>query len=62
MSKSVTVLGSAAAGGRSGVEPRRNAGEERKDHLKVWRDLYRDVRRQWAEAESSRHQDARAGR
>ncbi len=25
-----------------------------KEHLKVWREIYQDVRRQWAEAEMNR--------
>jgi len=29
--------------------------KDRRDHVKIWKELYQDVRRQWAEAENYRH-------
>ncbi|MDF1525934.1 MAG: hypothetical protein RRA15_11620 [bacterium] len=62
MEKSATVIGNAAAvsGARDLVV--KGSVEEPKDHLKVWREIYQDVRRQWAEAESSSLRSGRFGK
>ena len=62
MEKTVTVIGKAAAGSGSRDLIVRRSVEERKDHLKVWRKIYQDVRRQWAEAENSRPRGGRYGK
>jgi len=51
MEKSVTVIGKVAAGSVLRSQSAGRDAEDRKDHLKVWREIYQDVRRQWAEAE-----------
>ena len=62
MEKTLTVMGKAAAVGGSRDLVVRRSVEERKDHLKVWREIYQDVRRQWAEAESCRSQAGKYGK
>ena len=51
MEKSVTVIGKAAAGSVLRDQVTRRNEADRKDHLKIWRQIYQDVRNQWAEAE-----------
>lgn len=36
--------------------------KDRRDHLKVWREIYQDVRRQWAEAENYSPRGGRYGK
>jgi len=54
MEKAVTVIGKAAAGSVSRDQAPREICVDRRDHLKVWREIYQEVRRQWAEAENYR--------
>lgn len=54
MEKSVTINGKITSDSLSRNPSAEEVSEERKDHLKIWRDIYRDVRRQWADAESGR--------
>jgi hypothetical protein len=62
MEKTVTIMGkSAAVSGSRDLVVRRSV-EERRDHLKVWREIYQDVRRQWAEAEKSHPRAGKYGK
>ena len=61
MEKTVTVIGKAIANTMSRDLEAGRSVEERKDHLKVWREIYQDVRRQWAEAEGNRPRVGRFG-
>jgi len=54
MEKAGTVIGQAVVGNASRDQAARREGVDHRDHLKVWREIYQDVRRQWAEAESMR--------
>ena len=54
MEKSFAIAEKVVTDSASRVQGERDAAEGRKDHLKIWREIYRDVRRQWAEAESGR--------
>ena len=54
MEKAVTVIGRAAAVKGLGAQDAKSDAQVRKDHLKVWKEIYQDVRRQWAEAEHKR--------
>ena len=62
MEKTVTVMGKAAAVSGSMDLVVRRSVEERKDHLKVWREIYQDVRRQWAQAENYRPRGGKYGK
>ena len=62
MEKTVTAIGKAAAVSGSRDLVVRRSVEEQKDHLKVWREIYQDVRRQWAEAENSRPRAGKYGK
>lgn len=54
MEKSVAINGKVAS--KSGIRAQASGkyAESTRDHLKVWREIYQDVRRQWAEAEHGR--------
>ena len=60
MSKSVTINGKAAMGTGLRSEDAAQDSSDRKDHLKVWREIYQDVRRQWAEAENYKSRKSRS--
>jgi hypothetical protein len=56
MEKTITVNGKMIAGTSVDSAKSSQVSKNRRDHLKVWREIYQDVRRQWAEAENSCHQ------
>ena len=51
MEKMVTLSGSVVTGKAVRGENQGRASETRRDRLKVWQQIYRDVKRQWEEAE-----------
>lgn len=57
MENTVTINRKVAADSGSKVRGTRTSAEDRKDHLRVWREIYQDVRRQWAEAENYRSRE-----
>ena len=52
MEKSITINGKVIAGSSFREQGAELDNKDRKNHLKIWREIYQDVRRQWAEAEN----------
>ena len=52
MEKSITINGKVIASSSFREQGAERDNKDRKDHLKIWREIYQDVRRQWAEAEN----------
>jgi len=59
MEKTMTINGKMVVAGASGDCSTPQGTLDRRGHLKVWRQIYQDVRRQWAEAEHSRPRRSR---
>lgn len=55
MEKTITINGKQIADYLVDSVNSKQVSENRRDHVKVWREIYQDVRRQWAEAEHYRH-------
>jgi len=58
MEKTMTINGRVRTGEAQRVSTTPQDTLNRRDHLKVWREIYQDVRRQWAEAEHTRTRKA----
>lgn len=54
MEKTVTITGKMIESSPGATMEGARAGKERRDHLQIWREIYQEVRRQWAEAEMER--------
>jgi len=52
MEKSITISRKVLAASSSREQGAERDNKDRKDHLKIWSEIYQDVRRQWAEAEN----------
>ena len=59
MEKTITINGRMIADHSAGSTYNRYLSKDRRDHVKVLREIYQDVRRQWAEAEHYRLRDGK---
>lgn len=54
MEKTLRMEGDLAAARQRAEGSVEGSAEDPREHLRIWREIYRDVRRQWIEAEHGR--------
>ena len=62
MEKTITIRGKMITNYLMDAAGNKLVMKDRREHVKAWREIYQEVRRQWAEAESCSSRDGKYAR